>query len=112
MLAAATIIVVTATILARVVSNSGMSNTNVTLVVFSAVVATVAAARPFARSPGRRPDARDARRGRQRIVSMPLASARARSLREGPLGCTSPRSHLLTSIFGTFNAKAKVAWLI
>ena len=44
MLAAATIIVVTATILARVVSNSGMSNTNATLVVFSAIVATVAAA--------------------------------------------------------------------
>ncbi|HEY3621737.1 MAG TPA: hypothetical protein VGL12_04960 [Roseiarcus sp.] len=44
MLAAATIIVVTATILARVVCNSGMSNTNATLVVFSAIVATVAAA--------------------------------------------------------------------
>jgi hypothetical protein len=110
MLAGATIIVVTASILARVVSNSGMSNTNATPVVFSAIVATVAAAAcAFA---GRRPDTRDVRRGRQRIVSMPLASARARSLREGPLGCTSPRSHLLTSIFGTFNAKAKVAWLI
>jgi Kef-type K+ transport system membrane component KefB len=44
LLAAATIIVVTATILAQVVSNSGMSNTNATLVVFSAIVATVAAA--------------------------------------------------------------------
>jgi hypothetical protein len=30
-----------ATILARIVSNSGMSNTNATLVVFSAIVATV-----------------------------------------------------------------------
>jgi Kef-type K+ transport system membrane component KefB len=44
MLAAASIIVVTAGILARVVSNSGMSNTNATPVVFSAFVATVAAA--------------------------------------------------------------------
>jgi Kef-type K+ transport system membrane component KefB len=44
MLAAATIIVVTATIQARVASNSGMSNTNARLVVFSAIVATVAAA--------------------------------------------------------------------
>jgi hypothetical protein len=44
MLAAATTIGVTATILVRVVSNSGMSNTNATLVVFSAIVATVAAA--------------------------------------------------------------------
>ena len=44
MLAGATIIVVTASILARVVSNSGMSNTNATPVVFSAFVATVAAA--------------------------------------------------------------------
>jgi hypothetical protein len=34
---------VTATILARVVFNSGMSNTNATLVVFSAIVATVCA---------------------------------------------------------------------
>jgi hypothetical protein len=32
----------------------------------------------------------------------PLLSARARSLSEGPLGRTSPRSHLLTSIFVTF----------
>ena len=40
MLAAATIIVVTAGILARVVSNSGMSKTNATIVVFRAIVAT------------------------------------------------------------------------
>ncbi len=44
MVAAFTIIVETATIVARAVSNSGMSNTNTTLVVFSAIVATVAAA--------------------------------------------------------------------
>jgi hypothetical protein len=44
MLAAVTIIVVTATILARVLSNSGMSNTNATVVLFSAIVATAAAA--------------------------------------------------------------------
>ena len=50
---AATIVVVTATILARVVSNSGMSNTNAALVVFSAIVAAVCA---FA---GRRADAHD-----------------------------------------------------
>lgn len=111
MVADSTIIVETATIVARAVSNSGMSNTNTTLVVVQRHRRDRRRGR-FARSQGRRPDARDVHRGRQRIVSMPLASARARSLREGPLGCTSPRSHLLTSIFGTFNAKAKVAWLI
>jgi len=31
-----------------------------------------------------------------KMASMPLLSARARSLSEGPLGRTSPRSHLLT----------------
>ena len=47
-----------------------------------------------------------------RIASIPLLSTRARSLREGPLGCASPRSHLLTRTFVTFNARAKVAWLM
>jgi hypothetical protein len=41
---------VTAIILARVVSNSGMSNTNATLVVLSAIAAAVCA---FARVPSR-----------------------------------------------------------
>ena len=36
------------------------------------------------------------------MASILLLSARARSLSEGPLGRTSPRSHLLTSIFVTF----------
>jgi len=43
---------------------------------------------------------------------MPFLWARARSFSEGPLGRTSPRSHLLMRIVLTFSASAKVAWLM